>query len=134
MDQFVTADVAEAVTQLSRQGRQPTRICPEFASRALDRWAYEQGVTVGFSRPGKPTDNAFVEFFNGKFGAECLNTHWFLSLNDACDKIEAWQQDYNQIRPHSSLGWLIPAEFPESICWADASSDNQFGISIHDQS
>lgn len=50
---------------------------PEFISKALDRWAYENGVTLDFSRPGKPTDNAFVESFNGRLRDECLNTHWF---------------------------------------------------------
>ncbi|GAB2897246.1 hypothetical protein GCM10027202_26290 [Microvirgula curvata] len=71
---------------------------------ALDQWAYEQGVTLGFSRPGKPTDNAFIESFNGSLRDECLNVHWFLSLADARDKIERWRQDYNEFRPHSSLG------------------------------
>jgi putative transposase len=84
---------------------------PEFISKALDRWAYENGVTLDFSRPGKPTDNAFVEPFNGRFRDECLNTHWFLSLADARSKIDAWRRDYNECRPHISLGWLTPVEF-----------------------
>ena len=84
---------------------------PEFISRALDRWAYENGVTLDFSRPGKPTDNAFVESFNGRLRDECLNTHWFLSLADAKAKIEAWRRHYNESRPHTSLGWMTPAEF-----------------------
>ncbi|WP_420810793.1 IS3 family transposase [Croceicoccus ponticola] len=87
---------------------------PEFISKALDRWAYENGVTLDFSRPGKPTDNAFVESFNGRFRDECLNTHWFLSLADARSKIDAWRRDYNECRPHTSLGWLTPAEFASS--------------------
>ena len=84
---------------------------PEFISKALDRWAYENGVTLDFSRPGKPTDNAFVESFNGRLRDECLNTHWFLSLADARAKIEAWRRHYNESRPHTSLGWMTPAEF-----------------------
>ena len=60
---------------------------PEFISKALDRWAYENGVTLDFSRPGKPTDNAFVESFNGRLRDECLNSHWFLSLADALAKL-----------------------------------------------
>jgi putative transposase len=84
---------------------------PEFISKALDRWAYENGVTLDFSRPGKPTDNAFVESFNGRLRDECLNTHWFLSLEDARAKIEAWRRDYNESRPHTSLGWLTPVEY-----------------------
>ncbi len=84
---------------------------PEFISKALDRWAYENGVTLDFSRPGKPTDNAFVESFNGRLRDECLNTHWFLSLADARAKIEAWRRDYNERRPHTALGWLTPQEY-----------------------
>jgi putative transposase len=66
---------------------------------------------MDFSRPGKPTDNAFVESFNGRLRDECLNTHWFLSLADARAKIEAWFRDYNECRPHTSLGQRTPAEF-----------------------
>jgi putative transposase len=64
----------------------------EFVSRNLDLWAYAQGVTLDFSRPGKPTDNAFIEAFNGRFRAECLNAHWFLTLADAAEKLEAWAE------------------------------------------
>jgi putative transposase len=84
---------------------------PEFVSKALDRWAYENEVTLDFSRPGKPTDNAFVESFNGRLRDECLNAHWFLSLADAKAKIEAWRRQYNESRPHTALGWLTPQEF-----------------------
>ena len=87
---------------------------PEFICKAQDRWAYENGVTLDFSRPGKPTDNAFVESLNGRFRDECLNTHWFLSLADARSKIDAWRRDYNECRPRTSLGWLTPAEFVSS--------------------
>ncbi|RTL87328.1 IS3 family transposase [Ancylobacter aquaticus] len=76
----------------------------EFVSRDLDLWAYQKGVILDFSRPGKPTDNSFIESFNGKFRAECLNTHWFMSLDDARAKMEAWRRDYNEIRPHSAIG------------------------------
>ena len=74
---------------------------PEFISKALDLWAWLNGVTLDFSRPGKPTDNAFIESFNGSFRAECLNASWFLSLADARSKCEAWRTEYNQFRPHS---------------------------------
>ena len=84
---------------------------PEFISKALDRRAYQNGVTLDFSRPGKPTDNALVESFNGRLRDECLNAHWFLSLADARTKIEVWRRDYNESRPHTSLGWLTPAEY-----------------------
>ncbi|PTM52204.1 putative transposase [Phreatobacter oligotrophus] len=76
----------------------------EFVSRDLDLWAYQKGVILDFSRPGKPTDNGFIESFNGKFRAECLNTHWFMSLDDARSKMEAWRRDYNEVRPHSAIG------------------------------
>ena len=68
-------------------------------------------MTLDFSRPGKPTDNCFVESFNGRFRDECLDTHWFLSLEDAKSKIEARRRDYNASRPHSALGHLTPQEF-----------------------
>lgn len=82
----------------------------EFISKFLDKWAYDNKVTLDFSRPGKPTDNAFIESFNGSFRDECLNAHWFLSLDDAREKIEHWRQEYNSFRPHSSLGGLTPDE------------------------
>lgn len=76
----------------------------EFISRDLDLWAYQKDVVLDFSRPGKPTDNAFIESFNGKFRAECLNAHWFMSLEDAREKMEDWRRDYNEVRPHSAIG------------------------------
>ena len=66
------------------------------------------------SRPGKPTDNAFVGSFNARFRDECLNTHWLLSLGDARAKPEAWIRDFNETRPHTSLGFMTPAEFASS--------------------
>jgi putative transposase len=80
----------------------------EFISKALDKWAYDNKVTLDFSRPGKPTDNPFIESFNGSFRDECLSTHWFLSLDDAKEKIERWREEYNNFRPHSSLADLTP--------------------------
>lgn len=75
----------------------------EFVSGDLDLWAYQKGVILDFSRPGKPTDNSFVEAFNGKFRAQCLNTQWFMSLDDARSKMEAWRRDYNEFRPHCAI-------------------------------
>ncbi len=83
----------------------------EFISKVMDKWAYERGVGLDFSRAGKPTDNAAVESFNGRLRQECLSAHWFLSLADAQAKIGAWRRDYNESRPHSALGWATPAEF-----------------------
>jgi len=84
---------------------------PEFAGRLLDQWAYLNGVELDFSRPGTPTDNAFIEAFNARIRAECLNASWFFSLADARERIEAWRIDYNTERPHSALGHLTPRAF-----------------------
>lgn len=87
---------------------------PEFISKEIDRWAYEQKVELIFSRPGKPTDNAYIESFNGSFRDECLNTNWFLSLEDAKQKIQDGRIEYNTFRPHSCLGDLTPETFIEN--------------------
>ena len=84
---------------------------PEFISKALDAWAYRNGVALEFSRPGKPTDNAFVESFNGHFRQECLDQHWFASLAEARRIIEAWRIEYNTERPHRALKYGTPTEF-----------------------
>jgi len=80
----------------------------EFISRDMDLWAYRRSVTLDFSRPGKPTENALIEAFNGPLRAECLNTHWFLTLADAREKLEDWRRDYNEVRPHSAIGYKVP--------------------------
>jgi putative transposase len=85
----------------------------EFQSRALEDWAYRRSVQLDFIRPGKPVENAFIESFNGRLRDECLNVHQFSSLTEAQHLIEAWRLDYNQRRPHSSLGHLTPNEFAE---------------------
>lgn len=89
-------DVVRVLTNIAKERHQyPLRVQadngPEFVSLALDKWAYENGVTLDFSRPGKPTDNPFIESFNGSLRDECLNTNWFLSLEDAQEKIETWR-------------------------------------------
>jgi putative transposase len=76
---------------------------PEFTSRVLDQWAYANGVALKLIQPGKPTQNAYIESFNGKFRDECLNEHWFTTLAQARAVIAAWRQDYNETRPHSAL-------------------------------
>lgn len=81
-----------------------------FIGKEVEKWAYDNNVTLDFSRRGKPTDNAFIESFNGSFRDECLNINWFLSVEDASKKIEAWREEYNNFRPHSSLGGMTPAE------------------------
>ena len=84
---------------------------PEFRGRELDAWACRHGVRLHFIDPGKPMQNAFVESFNDKFRYDCLNTNWFLGLEDARDRIERWRREYNELRPHSSIGRIPPAEF-----------------------
>lgn len=86
---------------------------PEFTSKALDQWACEHNVELRFIRPGRPIENCFIESFNGRFHDECLNLHWFTTLDDARKSIEIWRYDYNHFRPHSSLGGKPPAEFAE---------------------
>ena len=83
----------------------------EFSGRLFDLWAYHHGVQVDFSRPGKPTDNCFIETFNGSLRDDCLNVHWFESLEEAKEKIEAWRRDYNESRPHQALREQTPLEF-----------------------
>ncbi len=102
--------VVAVLERLERTVGTPERIAvdngPEFISKALDAWAYRNGVRLEFSRPGKPTDNAFAESFNGHFRAECLDQHWFASLEEARQTIEAWRVDYNTERPHRALKHL----------------------------
>ena len=119
-------DVVRTLGEIARQRNAPERIyCDngsEFSGRSLDLWAYAQGVKLEFSRPGKPTDNAFIESFNGSLRDECLNTHWFEDLADARAKLQAWQTDYNECRPHRALGDVPPREF--ALEWARIASDS----------
>ena len=101
----------------------------EFVSRSLDLWAYQNNVTLDFSRPGKPTDNAFIEAFNGRLRAECLNTHWFLSVADAREKLEDWRRDYNEVRPHSAIGNKTPAALLHCIGAPNPSMPKETGKS-----
>jgi len=81
----------------------------EFVSRAMDAWAYAHDVRLDFIRPGKPVENAFIESFNGKLRDECLNSHVFASIVEAQEVLDAWREDYNLVRPHSSLQDRTPA-------------------------
>ena len=112
-------DVVETLERVTRIYGTPKTIRldngPEFISKALDLWALLNGVTLDFSRPGKSTDNAFIESFNGSFRAECLNACWFLSLADARAKCDAWLSDYNTVRPHSSIGQKTPIELARNL-------------------
>jgi putative transposase len=112
-------DVVEVLNRLRIAGRWPKILfCDngaEFTSQIMDLWAYQNGVKIDFSRPGKPTDNAFVESFNGTLRAECLDTHWFETLAEAQESIEAWRKEYNETRPHRALGERTPNEFAKGI-------------------
>ena len=88
---------------------------PEFTSKALVAWAKDSGVRLHFITPGKPTENGYIESFNGKLRDECLNLNWFQELADARVMIENWRTDYNRDRPHSSLGYLTPLEFKRDL-------------------
>jgi len=108
-------EVVEVLERIVKEHGKPQAIQvdngPEFISKDVDLWAYWNHVKLDFSRPGKPTDNAYIESFNARFRLECLNEHWFLSLEDTREKIEEWRQDYNKNRPHSSLGNVPPEEY-----------------------
>jgi putative transposase len=111
-----TSIAGERVTRvLERAGEQhgfPKTIVvdngPEFTSKALDAWAHRRGVELHLIRPGKPVENAFAESFNGRLREECLNQHVFTDLRAADELIRSWHRDYNEVRPHSSLGGLSP--------------------------
>lgn len=87
----------------------------KFTSKALFFWAKETDKTLNFIRPGKPTQNAFVESLNGKFRNECLNQHWFRSLAEARYEIDKWRKHYNYVRPHSALYYLSPVEYAKQV-------------------
>ncbi len=88
---------------------------PEFTCRHFDEWAFAHGIKVDFIRPGCPTENGYIESFNGKLRDECLSAEWLSTLADARQVVETWRRDYNEERPHSSLGNLAPAEFLASL-------------------
>jgi putative transposase len=109
-------DVAQVLNEAAaRLGRLPKVISvdngTEFTSRALDHWAYWNQVKLDFSRPGKPTDNPFIEAFNGSLRRECLSQHWFIDMDDAQRTLQTWKDEYNNVRPHSSLQDRTPAHF-----------------------
>ena len=108
-------NVVDVCNRLVAQRRAPKRVFvdngSEFSGRMLDLWAYHHGVQIDFSRPGKPTDNCFIETFNGSLRDECLNVHWFESMEEAKERIEVWRVDYNESRPHQGLEEQTPMEF-----------------------
>lgn len=112
--QFEEADAVAVMERPGHQHEPSQRIQTAngigFVSLATDRRAYDQGVSMDCSRPGKPTDDPFVESFGSSFRDDCLHTHWFLSLDDVRQKIDSWRVDSNNFRTHSSIGDVPPAE------------------------
>ena len=108
-------DVVQVLQRVQQERGGPRRLLcdngSEFCSQVVDLWAYQNEVKIDFSRPGKPTDNGHIESFNGTFRDECLNTHWFTTLAEARQFIEAWRREYNESRPHRALGERTPHEF-----------------------
>ena len=111
--------VARCLTELIQQrGKPKSIVCDngtEFSSKAMFFWSKDNHIKLNFIQPGKPTQNAFVESFNGKFRNECLNQHWFISLEEARKEIAKWQYHYNNIRPHSSLNYLPPSQYAQMM-------------------
>ena len=108
-------DVVSVCNKLAATRGPPVRVFvdngSEFSGRVFDLWAYHKNAKIDFNRPGKPTDNCFVESFNGSFRDECLNVHWFETIDEAKAKIEAWRVEYNESRPHEALKQLTPNEY-----------------------
>lgn len=111
--------VARFLNQLIEERGKPIKvICDngtEFTSKAMFFWSQETMVQLGFIQPGKPTQNAFVESLNGKFRNECLNLHWFRTLDEAKYEIALWREHYNNVRPHSSLNYMPPVEYAKRV-------------------
>jgi len=129
--------VARIMEELRQQRGLPKKIIvdngPEFTSKALDAWAYARDVKLHFIQPGKPSQNGYIESFNGKFRDECLNEHWFMSMDDARQLIEAWRIEYNHDRPHSSLDGMTPidyatAELPTPAARPPTSLEGPFSV------
>ena len=101
---------------------------PEFAGKAMDEWACRRGIKLSFIRPGKPVENAFAESFNGRLRDECLNINWFMSVRHAREIIESWRQDYNEVRPHSSLKGINAQRVCWLYGWTLLANDTNFGV------
>lgn len=109
--QYVTRILDQAALFRGYPGAVRTDNGPEFTSRAFMGWCQTHGIAHLLIEPGKPMQNGYIESFNGKFRDECLNDHWFETLDQARAIITAWRGDYNEVRPHSSCGRIPPAQF-----------------------
>ena len=125
-------DIVRPLTAISAIRGAPRRIyCDngsEFQSRLVDLWAYTQKVKLEFSRPGKPTDNAHIESFNGSLRDECLNVHWLTSLGDAKEKLDACRTDYNERRPHKALDHQTPKEYTVTLADGSHKASTRFVV------
>jgi len=112
-------DVVRVCNQLVASRGAPVRIFvdngSEFSGKLFDLWAYHNKVQIDFSRPGKPTDNCFIETFNGSLRDECLNVNWFETIDEARVNIESWRVDYNESRPHQGLNDLAPVQYARKM-------------------
>lgn len=115
---FRGADVANILSRLVEERERPEYIhCDngcEFTSKIMDQWAWLNDVRMDFSHPGKPTENAYIESFNGRVRQECLNLHWFTDMDEVQARLAVWRGEYNLQRPHSSLGNVSPTEYARS--------------------
>jgi putative transposase len=125
--------VVRVLERLCAQREQPAQLVldngPELISRVLETWAHQHAVILHFIDPGKPIQNAHCESFHGRLRDECLNEHWFLGLGDARRNVETWRQDYNQVRPHSALGYQTPVEFAQGMIMTAVALSDSDGLS-----
>jgi putative transposase len=107
--------VVRVLEEIAQERGLPEKIVidngPEYTSKTLKKWAESKGVSLNYINPGRPMENAYIESFNGKFREECLNQNWFQNILEAAIIVEEWRKDYNNNRPHSSLGYLTPIEY-----------------------
>ena len=109
--QRITDSLDQAIQQYGKPQSLIMDNGPEFRSQVFQVWAEKRQITLHFIDPGKPTQNAYIESFNGKFRDECLNQHWFSSMREARSVIAQWRDHYNHLRPHSALKYLSPMAF-----------------------
>ena len=103
---------------------------PEFTSRHFLAWCEDRKIALVHIQPGRPMQNGWIESFNARLRDECLNANWFTTMADARQKIDAWRQEYNQERPHSSLGYLSPQEFANRFCGEDAGQEDSIAVPL----
>lgn len=122
---FTSTSVTAILDRLILERRKPDVITldngTEFTSKRFDAWAYSSQIKLDFIRPGKPVENCYIESFNGRLRDECLNVHWFETLDEARRILEDWRRDFNQMRPHSSLSDQVPTSYLDELLRAGES-------------